>query len=135
MGTTTSIEASADSKELLALCRAGKLYEIDKWIADGKRVDLPVGKNKTLLQVAVETKFHSLIELIAKHDTSQASKNAALRDAVPLRRLDLVELLAENGAQITSVSFTDVLLTWEPKLIHFFLRHRKAKLLSKKPKR
>jgi hypothetical protein len=32
-----------------------------------------------------------------------------------------VELLLANGADIKSVSFTDVLLTWEPTLIRFFL--------------
>jgi hypothetical protein len=47
----------------------------------------------TLLQVAVETGFHSLVELIATHDTSQASKDAALADATSARRLDLVEVL------------------------------------------
>lgn len=35
--------------------------------------------------------------------------------------LDFVELLVENGAEITSVPLADVLLTWEPKLIRFFL--------------
>jgi hypothetical protein len=74
-----------------------------------------------LLQIAVETGFHSLVELIAKHEGDQASKNAALADAVALRRLDFVELLVENGAEITSVPLADVLITWEPKLIRFFL--------------
>lgn len=112
---------SEDGKELLRLCRAGRLYEIEKWIAAGKPLDLPVTKHKTLLQVAVETEFHSLIELIARHETVQASKNAALEDAVSIRRLDFAELLVENGAQIAAVPFADVLLTWEPNLIRFFL--------------
>ena len=123
METTVAIETSVDTKELLRLCRAGRLYDIEKWITAGKPLDILVGRNKTLLQVAVETEFHSLVELIARHDSNKASKNAALEGAISLRRLDLVELLVENGAQITSVPFADVLLTWEPKLIRFFLDH------------
>jgi len=123
METTVAIETSVDTKELLRLCRAGRLYDIEKWITAGKPLDIPVGRNRTLLQVAVETEFHSLVELIARHDSNKASKNAALEGAISLRRLDLVELLVENGAQITSVPFADVLLTWEPKLIRFFLDH------------
>ena len=62
---------SDDPKELVQLCRAGRLYEIEKWIAAGKPLDVPAAKNrksKTLLQIAVETGFHSLVELIARHD-------------------------------------------------------------------
>jgi hypothetical protein len=76
-----------------------------------------------LLEVAVETGFHSLVELIAKHETHQSSKDAALALAVSTRRLDLVELLVADGADIQSVPLVDVLLTWEPKIIRFFLDH------------
>jgi hypothetical protein len=50
-------------------------------------------------------------------------KNAALRDAVASRRLDLIELLLSNGAEIAAVPLTNVLLTWEPRLIRYFLDH------------
>jgi hypothetical protein len=50
------------------LCRTGRLYELEKWIADGKPLEISDAKQGTLLQVAVETSFHSLIELIAKHE-------------------------------------------------------------------
>ena len=120
--------ATADrSKELVALCRTGKLYEIEKWIADGKSLDISAlkkrGRQATLIEIAVETGFHSLVELIAKHEPSQSAKDAALSKAVELRRLDLVEVLLANGADIKSVPLADVLFTWEPKLIRFFLDH------------
>jgi hypothetical protein len=54
---------------------------------------------------AIETGFHSLVELIANHEGDQASKNATLADAVALRRMDFVEVLLEHGAEITSVPF------------------------------
>lgn len=124
-----------DSKELLNLCRAGRLYDIEKWIATGKKLEIEMPRNrrkKALLQVAVETGFHSLVELIAKHDASQSAKNAALADAVELRRLDLVDLLVSAGAEVASVPFAEVLFTWEPKLIHFFLDHG-ADIITDRP--
>jgi hypothetical protein len=99
------------------------LYDVERWIAAGKSLDGIVSKKKTLLQIAVDTGFHSLVELIARHEHSQSSKDAALTDSVSLRRLDFVELLLQNGAQINAVPFVDVLLSWDPVLIRFFLDH------------
>src|ERR1700736_3960777 len=107
--TTTS----EDAKELVRLCRTGRLYDVQKWIAKAKSLEVSALRKKTLPQIAVETGFHSLVELIAKDEGDQASKSAALSDAIALRRLDFVELLGENGAEITSVPFADVLLTWD----------------------
>jgi ankyrin repeat protein len=115
------------SKELVQLCRRGRLYELQKWINDGKSLEIPPtarrSRQKSLLKIAVETGFHSLVELIAKHEANQFSRDAALAHAVATRRVDLVELLLANGAEIRSVPFADVLLTWEPRVIRFFLDH------------
>lgn len=111
------------AKELIRLCRTGRLHDLQKWIADGRSLQIPSVPKKTLLQIAVEVGFHSLVELIAMHESSQPSKNAALANAVSMRRLDLVQLLSENGADIKSVPLADVLLCWEPKIIRFFLDH------------
>jgi len=34
------------AKELIALCRAGKLYEIDRWIAGGRSLNISVEKKR-----------------------------------------------------------------------------------------
>jgi hypothetical protein len=116
-----------ETKELVRLCRQGRLHEIERWINDGKSLEIPAkttrGRQRSLLQIAVETGFHSLVDLITKHEASQSAKDAALGDAVSSRRLDLVELLLANGADTKSVPLADVLLTWEPTLIRFFLDH------------
>ena len=112
--------ATDDNKELVSLCRTGRLYEIERWIAAGKPLDIPANYG-SLLQVAVQTGFHSLIELIAKHENNQSSKDAALADAVSLRRLDFIQLLVENWAEVKSVPFSDVLLEWNPHIVRFFL--------------
>ncbi len=127
MSGTEDADTVEQAKELVQLCRQGKLYLLEKWIADAKSLDISSatkrGRRRSLLELAVETGFHSLVELIAKHDRTQSGKDAALNDAVASRRLDLVELLMANGADIKSVPLADVLLTWEPKLIRFFLDH------------
>ena len=115
------------AKELIALCRAGKLYEIDRWIAGGRSLDISVakkrGRQKGLLELAVETGFHSLVELIAKNEPTQSAKDAALSSAVSSRRLDLVELLVAHGADVRAVPLVEVLINWDPKLMRFFLDH------------
>jgi hypothetical protein len=98
MAAPTLTSPPEDIKELVRLCRTGRLHDVEKWIASGKPVAGTVGKRKTLIQIAVETGFHSLVELIARHEQSQA-----LADSLSLRRPDLVKLLLENGARITAV--------------------------------
>ena len=100
MDTSLTVE---DSKALLALCRAGNLYGIERWIAAGKSIVTAPSLRKTALLTAVETGFHSLVELLAQHEPCQEQKDRALTDAVERKRLDMVEVLVEHGARIGSV--------------------------------
>jgi ankyrin repeat protein len=115
------------AKELIRLCRAGRLYDIDRWIVEGNSLDISAekkrGRQRSLLEVAIDTGFHSLVELVVKNEPTQLAKDAALGLAVASRRLDLVELLLANGADIKSVPLADVFLTWEPEMIRYFLDH------------
>lgn len=110
-----------NAKELLDLCRAGKLYEVDEWIAAGKPLLVPPEHKKTPLQIAVRNGFHSLVLLLARNEPNQKVKNDALAEATKLRNLELVKLLLAHGAEINGVPFGDVLQTWEPSLIRLFL--------------
>lgn len=123
MSDIACTSAHETAKHLVTLCRTGRLYELERWIADGNSLDISVAKQGSLLQVAVETGFHSLIELIVRHETDQSSKNTALADAVSQRRLDYVQLLVENGAEPSSLPFAEVLMSWDPKIIRFFMDH------------
>lgn len=110
-----------ESKSLLALCRAGRLYEIEDWIRAGKSIEVSEGVRKSPLQVAMDTGFQSLIELLIRHEERLEVKNEALANAVERKRLDFVELLVSNGAEVRSVPLADVLRAWEPQMIAFFL--------------
>jgi hypothetical protein len=110
-----------DAELLVTLCQKGKLYEVEKWIRAGKSLRVPSECKATPLRTALERGFHSLVELLARNDVGQEAKNQALLDAVTHRSSEFVELLLKLGADISSVPFSDVLLSWDPKLIRFFL--------------
>jgi ankyrin repeat protein len=115
--------STADAKHLLQLCKAGRLFEIQEWIASGKLLGVPLELKITPLEVAIDTGFHSLVELLARHEVNQNSKNRALWRAVSHQRLEFVELLVSHGAEISAVPFIEVLRVWKPTIIRYFLDH------------
>jgi hypothetical protein len=83
----------------------------------------PAEVNSTPLGIALNTGFHSLVELLARHEQSQELKNRTLRHAVSLKRPDFSELLVSWGDQLCSVPFVRVLRVWHPAIIRYFLVH------------
>jgi hypothetical protein len=115
-----------DLKELLELCRAGKLFQVQEWIAAGKRAAPPEGNfSITPFIAAIRRGFHSLVEVFLRAGViHQDEKDWGLGEAVSLQRLDLIELLAEHGADPQCVDFGDeVVWTRVPKIISWFIRH------------
>jgi len=56
-------------KPLIDLCRAGRLFEVQAWIADGKPINSPPPPPKRArkncpLQVSIEKGFHSLVQVL-----------------------------------------------------------------------
>ena len=113
--------ADEQSKELIRLCRAGKLYEVEAWIKSGESLTVPAEFRASPLEVAVETGFHSLVLLLARNERHQQIKNRALQKATELRKSELIELLVDEGAKISEVPLLYALSTWDPKIIQFYL--------------
>ena len=111
----------AEAKDLIRLCKTGRLFEVQDWIASGKSLCVPVESKTTPLEVALKSGFHSLVELLLQNAENQELKNRALQLALSLKRLDLIELLVAHGAEISSVPFIDVLYVWDPSIIRYFL--------------
>lgn len=111
----------AEAKDLIRLCETGRLYEVEAWIRAGRSLTVPDEIRKTPLRVAISTGFHSLIELLLRNEESQQVKNDALRLALQLDRPALIELAVVHGAEITSVSFLDVLMTGDRAVAASFL--------------
>lgn len=54
-------------------------------------------------QIAMRTGFHSLIELLLRHEENQKTKNEVLWQGLQIRRPDLVELAVAYGALVDVV--------------------------------
>jgi hypothetical protein len=107
------------AKLLATLCQQGKLYEVEKWIASGKSLAGPPECKTTPLQIALDRGFHSLVELLARNDCGQEAKNHSWMNAVSKRNLEFIELLVNRGADLPSVPFSHVLLSWDPTISRF----------------
>jgi hypothetical protein len=84
--------STAEAKELLRLCNTGRLFEIQDWIALGRSLSVTTDLKPAPLEAALNTGFHSMVELLVRNEESQLLKNRALRRAVSLKRLDFIEL-------------------------------------------
>lgn len=89
----------------------GRLYEVEAWLAAGRSLTIPKEVRKTPLKVAISTGFHSLVELLLRHELRQREEDDALRHALFLNRFEFVELVVEHGASIGAIPFLDVLIT------------------------
>ncbi|MGI8835130.1 MAG: ankyrin repeat domain-containing protein [Pyrinomonadaceae bacterium] len=119
----SEILSETEAKDLLRLCKLGRLFDVQNWIASGKSLCVPADLRTTPLKIALDTGFHSLVELLVQNEQNQDLKNWALRHSVSLKRLDFIELLVSHGADPSSVLFIKVLQVWEPTIIRFFLDH------------
>lgn len=116
-----------DIRALHQMCRDGRLYDVERWIAEGKPLQLasdaiPKGiRLKTALQIALETGQHSLAFLLLSSGYRLELERVAPLDlALRGRRWDLVDLLLEWGADLKSASVDTVLNTYNVELYERF---------------
>lgn len=115
-------------KPLVDICKAGKLFAVQEWIATGKPINLPNIKEKirrkSPLEIAIESGFHSLAQILLESGAEvEEQRYNPLLHALWKRRLDFVELLFQHGATIQSVSMDDVFNTWDRVIIEYFIDH------------
>lgn len=97
-------EAPEDLRTLHQFCREGRLYDVERWVAEGKALQLapeavPKGRRpRTALQIALETGQHSLVSLLLKNGYRlEFERYAPLDLALHARRWDLFDLLLDLG--------------------------------------
>jgi hypothetical protein len=113
-----------DLKELCALCRAGKLFAVQEWIKSGRRYQMPVGNFSTSpLRMSIGRDFHSLVEVLLQAEISQEERDDGLALAVSERNVDLVQLLAQYGADVRAIEAEEVLWSRHPQIIRWFVDH------------
>ena len=81
--------STVEAKELLRLCKSGRLFEIQNWIDSGNSLCVPTDSRITPLEAALDTGFHSLVELLVSNEPSQELKNRTKKFA-----LDVIGLCA-----------------------------------------
>lgn len=113
---------------LIELCRAGRLFEVQKWIAAGNVVNSPVYPNhrvsrRSPLETAVERGFHSLVSVLLEGGAAIESTGyeGPVEKALDMRRLDMIQLFIEHGYDAKSVSTERVFATWDPKIMEYFI--------------
>lgn len=121
-----------DLRDLHVMCRRGRVYDVERWIAEGRPLQLASGtitKGKqpgTALRIAIESGQHSLTLLLLRsgyrHDLERYPPldQSPLELALESRRWDLVELLLEWGADLASASPDTVLQTYRVDLYERF---------------
>ena len=116
-----------DLRELHTMCREGRLYEIERWVAEGKPLQFtPVAKPKGMrpksaLQVAIQTGQHSLALLLLRSGYDlDLEPHPVIDISLEFRRYDLLDLLLEYGADPRSADAYTLLDTYNSDLYERF---------------
>lgn len=110
-----------DIKQLMGMVRAGRLFDVQRWIAEGKRTVPPKPYWFSPLRTAIETGFHSMVEILLQAGIDQDEKNTLLNRVVWNSDFDLIQLLVDQGADVHSVDLDSVFYTGNPQIIGYFL--------------
>lgn len=116
-------QSAEDVRPLHQICREGRLYDVEHWIAEGRPLQLaPEAVRKgtrpsTALEIALGRGQHSLALLLLRSGYRlELERYAPLNLALRARRWALVDLLLEWGAELKSASISAVLDTYNVEL-------------------
>jgi ankyrin repeat protein len=119
--------AREELRALHQICREGRLYDVERWIGEGKPLQLAPDamlkgtRPKTALQIALESGQHSLAFLLLSSGYRlDLERYSPLDTALQARRWDLVDLLLEWGADLKSADVYTVLNTYNVELYDRF---------------
>lgn len=114
-----------DLQQLFGIIRSGRLFALQKWLADSKRLRDPNNNDyrTDVLRVALETGFHSVVEVLLNAggwSDSELTEGAEL--ALEYRRRDLADLFLSRGAKLDQIRFDTICKTMDLALMEQFLR-------------
>ena len=113
---------------LVELCRSGRLFDVQEWIAAGKPVSPPLiqkkgTKARSPLDVAIERGFHSLVQVLLEGGAFQEPEgfDCPMNRALRARRFDIAQLLVDHGFDPKSVDMGEVFASWDPQIMSYFV--------------
>jgi len=113
---------------LVELCRSGRLFDVQKWIAAGNPVNPPSiqkkgTKTRSPLEVAIERGFHSLVQVLLQGGALQEPEgyDCPMNRALRARRFDIVQLLVDHGFDPKLVDMGEVFASWDPEIMSYFV--------------
>ena len=119
-------------RELVQLCAAGRVYDVERWIQAGKPLQAITykrpGKASVLspLRTAIRKKHGDLVLLLLcngyRLDLEAKDWNSVLDEALNIRAFDIVDLLLQWGADPNRVQTCNVIDTYKTDLIDRFWR-------------
>jgi len=127
----TALRASSyeEIEPLIGLCKGGKLFAVQEWIAAGSPVNLPLEleakcRSKAPLYVAMKLGFHSLVEVLLDGGAigDSNSWDSPIYTALDMRRFDIVELIIEHGGyDPAKIDMKQVFDCWDPAIMEYFI--------------
>jgi hypothetical protein len=124
-GTRPGRKARHDREldDLLRLCREGRLYDVERWIGEGRPLQLwgersvRRGRVRSALEIALEGGNHALILLLLCNGYDpNVEPTCPLDLALRSRRWDLLDLLLEWGADPREVDLQTLFDTYRSNL-------------------
>ena len=119
-------------RELVQLCSAGRVYDVERWIQDGRPIQALTykrpGKASVVspLRTAIRKRHRDLVLLLLcngyRLDLESKDWTSVLDEALNIRALDIVDLLLHWGADPTRVQTCNVIDTYKTDLIDRFWR-------------
>lgn len=117
-------------RELIQLCSAGRVYDVEHWIQDGRPIQAITyrrprrGSLVSPLRTAIRKKHRDLVLLLLcngyRVDLEPNDFDSLLDEALQLRAFDILELLLQWGADPTTVRACSVVDTYKTELIDMF---------------
>lgn len=118
-------------KGLHQLCRAGRTYDVERWIEEGRPLQMPASerhrrarRSESALEIALQDGNYALVQLLLVngYDANQED-GSPLDQALTDRRWDLVDLLLEWGADPQDVDLETLFGTYQTSLFERFFAY------------
>jgi hypothetical protein len=123
-------ETYDEIRPLIAMCKDGRVFDAQAWIAAGKPVDPPhwlpkCSRKRTPLQYAIDSGCHSMVQILLEGgaEVEQNNRYCALLETVRGRRADLLKMLVAHGGDVRKPEIYEVFSSWDAEIIGLFIDH------------